>query len=116
MGSYGEKLAEKYLRSKGYEILDNNFSVSGGELDLVARKNQILVFIEVKTRTGESFGRGEESFNATKLARMNKAVRRYLCDKKYPENIDYRIDLIEIELAKNNLSLKNLSHFEDLEI
>ncbi|MFA6520992.1 MAG: YraN family protein [Candidatus Gracilibacteria bacterium] len=116
LGFYGEKLAAKFLTDNGYEILHNNFSVSGGEIDLVVRKNKIIIFVEVKTRTSDLFGRGEESFNKTKLARMNKAIKRYLSEGKYPENIDYRIDLIEIELEKNNFSLKNLSHFEDIEI
>jgi len=116
LGFYGEKLAAKFLTDNGYEILHNNFSVSGGEIDLVVRKNKIIIFVEVKTRTSDLFGRGEESFNKTKLARMNKAIKRYLSEGKYPENIDYRIDLIEIELEKTNFSLKNLSHFEDIEI
>lgn len=115
LGFIGEELTAHYLQSKGYKIIQNNFVVKGGEIDIIARQNGLLVFIEVKTRTSDSFGRGEESFNYFKKKRLLTAIYRYL-EKNNCENSDYRIDLIEIELNPDTNSLKNISHFEDVEL
>lgn len=116
LGYKGEALAAEFLRSKGYEILHSNFTVRGGEIDLVARTNSVLVFVEVKTRTSDSFGSGDESMDKSKKRRMHRAIQRYL-DRYFPESEpDYRVDLVEIDLDMNKGAAKHIEHFEDIEM
>lgn len=114
IGYFGEKKAAEYLRSKGYEILDLNFTVRGGEIDIVACDKNILVFVEVKTRTQENFGEGNESVDTYKAKKLMYAIQRYIDSKVKKQNPDYRLDLIEIELYADN-GVKNINHFEDIE-
>lgn len=116
LGYNGETLAARFLQNKGYEILKNNFTVRGGEIDLVTRNGNVLVFVEVKTRTGSSFGHGDESMHRLKRMRMHRAVEQYLDRIEKNGDRDYRIDLIEIEVAPDTQSLKNITHFEDIEL
>ena len=116
LGYKGEKLAAQFLQSKGYEILQSNFTIRGGEIDLIARHGNVLVFIEVKTRTNESFGRGEESVNWQKRFRLHRAIERYLDQHAPKSDMDYRVDVLEIELNPHTHALKNIEHFEDIEL
>ena len=119
LGFLGERYAAQYLKSKGYEIIGANFTIRGGEIDLIARHNGLLVFVEIKTRTGKSFGTGDESFNHMKKRRIVRAVERYV--QTIPphgriEDPDYRIDLIEVELDPATNALKNIYHHEDVDL
>ncbi|MBI2638555.1 YraN family protein [Candidatus Peregrinibacteria bacterium] len=116
LGYSGETLAAQFLKNKGYEILQNNFTIRGGEIDLIALHGTILIFVEVKTRTNESFGRGEESMNYFKRTRIHRAIERYLDRHGDREDTDYRVDLIEVELDPTTKALKNINHFEDIEL
>lgn len=116
LGFRGETIAAQFLKSKGYEILANNFTIRGGEIDVVALCGRTLVFVEVKTRTDESFGRGEESMNYFKRTRLHRTIERYLSQRGNPEDTDYRVDLVEIELDRKTHALKNIEHFEDIEL
>lgn len=116
LGYKGEDIAAHYLESKGYEILENNFQIRGGEIDLVAKRAGVFVFVEVKTRTQNAFGLGEESVTSLKRRRIHRAIERY-CDKKLAGRIpDYRIDLIEIRLGKQDNAVESVNHFEDIEL
>ncbi|MBI4994570.1 YraN family protein [Candidatus Peregrinibacteria bacterium] len=115
-GYCGESLAEKYLINKGYKILDKNFTVRGGEIDIIAHKNGIFVFAEVKTRTQNSFGEGNESVDSRKKKRILRAAQRYLDSKIKNPDPDFRLDIIEIELNSENGAVKNINHFEDIEV
>lgn len=116
LGYAGENLAEKYLKNKGYEILDKNFTVAGGEIDIVARKNGVLIFAEVKTRTSGSFGEGNESVDRLKKKRILYAAEKYLYLKVKTPDPDFRLDIIEIELDLGTGEQKNINHFEDIEV
>lgn len=116
LGYSGENLAEKYLINKGYKILDKNFTISGGEIDIITQKNGILVFVEVKTRTSDFFGEGNESVDRQKKKRILRAVQRYIDSKIKDPDPDFRLDLIEIELHPENYRLKNINHYEDIEV
>lgn len=116
LGYHGETLAAHFLQKKGYEILKNNFTIHGGEIDIIAKHGPTLVFIEVKTRTNESFGHGEESMNYFKRTRLHRAIERYLDQHGNEGSVDYRVDLVEIELDRRTKTLKNINHFEDIEL
>ena len=116
LGFKGETLAAQYLQSKGYEILENNFTRRGGEIDLVAKKSGLFIFVEVKTRTGEQFGTGEESLNHTKKLHLKRAIARWLAEKNKTEDADYRVDMVSVMLNARTHALGNIEHLEDIEI
>ena len=78
MGYRGEKLARKYLKRLGYRHLRSNYRVEGGEIDLVMRQGDTVVFVEVKTRGNEEFARGEAAVNYGKRQRLALAARRFI--------------------------------------
>jgi putative endonuclease len=77
LGERGENLAAKYLRNKGYKILERNFKVSVGEIDIVARDGKTLVFVEVKTRAYDD-PTPEDQINSDKMHQVTKAAKIYL--------------------------------------
>lgn len=118
-GYEGETIAAEYLTKKGYAIIEKNFTVRGGEIDIIADDHGTLVFIEVKTRTSESFGHGDESLTAAKKRRIKSTIARYLNDTMKSDDIDYRVDLIEIEMPRNSDASDahaRITHNEDIEL
>ena len=106
IGTEKEKLAAAYLQEHGYEIVAYNFSCRQGELDLIARKNEYLVFVEVKYRKNNRFGKAEEAVTARKQMRMQKAAQYYLYKANFPQNTPCRFDVVainqeHIELIEN---------------
>lgn len=80
LGLQGEKLAEAYLAERGYRILERRYKTRHGEIDLVAVKNRVLCFVEVKYRPGSRLGGGLEAIGAAKQMRLRSAARAYLMD------------------------------------
>jgi putative endonuclease len=109
IGKFGEEAAAEYLIDKGYLVLEKNFSVRYGEIDLVALDGDSLVFVEVKTRTSDRFGLPEDSITAEKMARMQNAALLWLeAHTEAPD--DYRMDVISILLNRQN-DVLDLQHF-----
>lgn len=94
IGKIGEKKAIEYLESNGYKIIEKNFKVKFGEIDIIARKKREIIFIEVKTRTNDNFGYPEEAVNKTKLKKIEKVALFYLNSKKI--NLSYRFEVLSI--------------------
>ena len=92
LGRAGEDLISDYLTKKGYLIIDRNWRIKSGEIDLIASTPEgVIVFIEVKTRSSESFGHPLEAINSEKQSRlMRLALAWLLANKKW--NNPYRID------------------------
>lgn len=116
LGFSGETLAAHYLQNKGYEILRRNFTIRGGEIDLIAKQAGILVFVEVKTRTNKNFGAGDESINKLKKRRLARTIQRYLDTCVTAQDPDYRVDVVEIELHPVTKKIQRITHFEDIEL
>ena len=92
----GEKLACKFLRSRGYKILYRNFKDRrGGEIDIACRDDDTLVFVEVKTRGGEEFGRPIEAVSREKQKRVSKRGLAWLRLLDNPD-ITFRFDVVEV--------------------
>ncbi len=111
IGRLGEKIAEKYLKKKGYKILERNYCLRGGEIDLIAQKDGRLIFVEIKTRTSDKFGMPEESIGYFKQKSLSRAIRNYLFKKNIKDQ-DYQFDVISVILnkeEKNNM----IKHFEN---
>lgn len=96
-GILGEKLAVGLLKKRGYRIIETNYRCKEGEIDIVARQKDCLVFVEVRTKTSLAFGTPAESITWAKQARMRRAARRYVqTHDKIPEL--WRIDFVGVEL------------------
>jgi len=99
LGARGEKLAAQYLRRQGFKILYRNFrGRTGGEIDLVCRDRDTLVFVEVKTRTREDFGRPLEAVNTQKERRISMGALAWLPLLGNPD-IFFRFDVVEVMIA-----------------
>jgi putative endonuclease len=95
MGTEGESLAAQFLEAKGYTILEKNYRFDRGEIDLVAKDGQELVFIEVKARRSREFGAPEESVTPAKEAQLKKVAEGYLYEHSI-ENQSCRFDVVTI--------------------
>lgn len=99
IGEKGEDIASKYLEKIGWQIVSRNFRCKQGEIDIIARNKEELIFIEVKTRTNMKYGFPAEAVNKQKLKHLIKAIKYYL----YINNINnktVRIDIIETYFIK----------------
>ncbi|MCS6990149.1 MAG: YraN family protein [Chloroherpetonaceae bacterium] len=99
LGAFGEKLAAEFLAKNGFEILARNVRCGKNEIDLVARKNGVISFVEVKTRRGAEFGHPAEAVTLAKQRELAKAAEHYL--RKFPNQSElYRFDVIAITIAE----------------
>lgn len=100
-GKLGEDLAVSYLIKHGYQIIEQNFRIRGGEIDIVALEKDTLVFVEVKTRSSAEFGSPLEAITYWKLKSLIKTAQFYkLKHPKLPDAM--RIDAVAILLDKKN--------------
>ena len=98
IGALGEKIAAEYLTGLGYMIRERNVRLREGEIDIIAEKDEFLVFIEVRTRTSNSYGTPEESVTAQKKGRLIALAEAYIEDRDdLPSS--WRIDVVAIELG-----------------
>lgn len=107
-GQQGEAEAVRYLQDKGYEIMARNYRHQHAEIDLVAQKGKLLVFVEVKTRTNVSYGNPEEFVNYTKAKLVMRAAEQYIFAHNWHH--DVRFDIVAVTLAGNELRIR---HIED---
>ena len=104
IGKQGEKLALEFLKRKGYHIHETNSRCREGEIDIVARHKDYLVFIEVRTKTSSEFGSPEESITPTKRKRLRDVASRYRQTHNDLPPL-WRIDVVAVELnQKGKLS------------
>ena len=96
-GNLGENLACKFLAERGFKIVERNYRKKWGELDIVAEKEGILHFVEVKSSSNPNF-RPEDAVRAWKKKRMSRAIRTYLLDHKIPDETDFQIDVAAVFL------------------
>jgi putative endonuclease len=99
LGKIGEDLACEELQRRGYAILARRYRRRGGELDIVARDGQTIVFVEVKTREGCEFGAGAESVTRFKRRRMANVALDFLARNKLVES-PCRFDVVSIDMAE----------------
>lgn len=108
-GYFGENLAVAALEKKGYQILETNFSNRYGEIDIIAKQNDILVFVEVKAKKGLDYGLPEEMVGRYKLKKVQNMATMYMKGKSMP----CRIDVVAIVLSEDNEVLR-LTHYENV--
>ncbi|MDE2990548.1 MAG: YraN family protein [Chloroflexota bacterium] len=96
LGRWGEDLAARELRRRGYAVLERNQRVGRGEVDLVARQGETVVLVEVKTRRTGAFGEAREAISTTEARRLVALGRRYA---QTADATDWRIDVVAIDVA-----------------
>lgn len=108
----GEKIAAQFLTKKGYKIIEKNFRKGYGEIDIIAIKDNTLVFVEVKTRTTSLYGGAMEAIAYHKLKSLMKTTQFYkILHPKLPESL--RIDAILIDLDSQK-TVRNIEHVENI--
>lgn len=114
IGKLGENLACTYLVNNGYQILERNFSCRQGEIDIVSydKRNNEIVFVEVKTRTSFEYGFPSEAVNKLKQKHMLNSAKFYLYCKKLEDSF-VRFDIIEIVIDTKNIEYK-LNHLKEI--
>jgi putative endonuclease len=111
VGAKGEKLAVDFLKGLGYEILERNFRCRQGEIDIIARHDGCLVFIEVRTKKSSDFGTPEESVTSSKKEKLIALAEAYLQTLDSPP-LSWRIDVVAVELSPNG-EISRLEHIEN---
>ena len=112
IGRIGETEAINYLHSKGYHVVEQNFYTHWGEIDIIAKKDKKLSFIEVKTRTGQNKGKPFDSVTSSKIKHLFRPIRLYLLQNNYK---DYKLSLDVISIVlKEDLSVDKINHYENI--
>jgi putative endonuclease len=109
LGRKGESLAKAHLENTGYEILDENWTHGRLEVDLIAYKNKVIIFTEVKARTGNGFGEPEDFVDARKQRLLVEAAEEYIYLMNHQGEV--RFDIISVLFDRNNNYI--LKHIED---
>lgn len=107
LGRYGEQQAANYLSNLGYEIIDRNWRCRVGEIDLVARDRDRLVFIEVKTRNGQGFGHPFEAITHAKVSRMRRLVAEW-CKAREISSVQVRLDAVSVLVSAGRVNIEHL--------
>lgn len=107
VGKYGEERATEFLRKIGYEIIERNWRGSGGEIDIVARDRDCLVFAEVKTRTRTGFGHPFEAITTRKVQTMRKLVAQW-CQTSGQSFSKVRLDAISVLIVGGRVNIEHL--------
>ena len=111
LGRWGEKRCEKFLKKLGYRKLTQNFSCRAGEIDLIMTDaTGVLVFVEVKTRTGEDFTATEDVITTTKRNKLIKTARYFIASNKL-EDRPLRFDVVTIVLGPTGR--EQIRHYEN---
>ena len=110
-GQRGEELAARYLKRKGYELVAQNYRSRFGEIDLIVRKGELLVFCEVKTRKDDRFSAAREAVDFRKQRRIILTASRFLA----AEGVEYpsRFDVIEVYLGEGIFARPRINHLEN---
>lgn len=100
LGVLGEVIASEFLAKNGYEVLETNYRCSDGEIDIITRQDNALVFIEVRTKRSKDFGTPEESITMAKKEKLRVCAERYGQEHLNLPS-DWRIDIVAVEMKQD---------------
>jgi putative endonuclease len=106
-GNKGEELATDFLLGKGYQIIARNYRYKHSEIDLIVRKSNLIVFVEVKTRSSSSFGEPEAFVDRRKATKIFEGADQYVYENNWNGNI--RFDIVSVKVGDR----PEVAHFED---
>lgn len=113
IGKLGEDIAASHITALGYTIIDRHFTTNWGELDIVARKNNTIYFVEVKTKIGDAKGKPYESVTYRKRQNLKRSISLYLLKNSY-KTYKLSLSVISIELHQDR-SVKEIKFFESVD-
>ncbi len=105
LGAKGEQLAAGFLRRQGFEIIERNYRFEHGEIDIIARKENLISFCEVKTRTSDTYGRGEDAVGSRKQRQIRKVAEGFLAGGNL-EGYDFRFDVVVVEIRRGETMIR----------
>ncbi|WP_369765959.1 YraN family protein [Flavobacterium sp. WC2429] len=106
LGKFGEEMAVAFLQKEGYEILDTNWTFQKAEIDIIAKKENTLAIVEVKTRSSIEFGLPQDFVKPKKIQLLVKAVDAYVVEKNMDVNV--RFDIIAIHKEGKSFVIEHL--------
>ncbi|MBP8016991.1 YraN family protein [Candidatus Gracilibacteria bacterium] len=112
IGNSGEIIAINYLQKKGYKIIATNYFIKGGEIDIVAKKDYKIIFIEVKYRKSLDFGTPEDAMTKVKKQRFLFTIQNYIISKNIEEE-NIEADFISITEKNGNIEIK---HYKNIDL
>ena len=107
LGKIGENLVEKYLKNINYQVIERNFRCKRGEIDIIAKEKDELVFIEVKTRASMEYGKPAEAVTNQKKKHIYRSAEYYLA-MHHKLSAYVRIDVVEVYLYKNKYYIHHI--------
>ena len=108
LGKKGEQLAVDFLFKNGYEIVERNYRFDKAEVDIIARKDNILAIVEVKTRSTKDFGNPQDFVKSKQIKNLVKAVDEYVNENDL--DIEVRFDIIAIVKEKKGFKIEHLEN------
>ena len=106
LGKFGEEFAIVFLQKKGYEILDTNWTFQKAEIDIIAKKENTLAIVEVKTRSSLDFGLPQDFVKPKKIQLLVKAVNEYVLSNEL--DVEVRFDIIAIHKEGQEFKIEHL--------
>ncbi len=113
LGAWGETQAAKKLERAGFRIVERNFRTRFGEIDLIARKNDILAFVEVKLRKNKEYGSAREFVTASKQRKIRMAAESYLSCRSWAQELQPRFDVVEVYAPLGMGGTADITHLEN---
>jgi len=113
LGKKGEELAVRFLKKKGYRVIERNYVCKMGEMDIIAKEKDTFVFVEVKTRTSSTFGPPQLAVNAAKQRQLSKVALNFL-KEKHLEDAKARFDVVAILLGPKGEQIELIRDAFDL--
>jgi putative endonuclease len=112
LGDLGEGIAKKFLKSRGLKFIESNFKFKNKEIDLIFcdKKNKIIVFVEVKTRTGKIYGEPERAINSYKQLNVRQAAKVFLMKNDEFENYDRRFDSVSVFMGNDKPEINHIEN------
>jgi len=107
LGRIGEDAAAKFLARQRFRILERNYRVKSGEIDIIARDGDVLVFVEVKTRQSDFFAQPIESVGFHKQQKLRRLADRYLAEHELPES-DVRFDVVSVVMRGRKSEIEHI--------
>ncbi len=116
LGDFGEAAALKMLQDKGYRILETKYLTKGGEVDIICMDKELIVFVEVKTRSSYKYGYPSEAVNFKKIQHLKRAAADYFYKNRI--NAEVRFDVIEVcaSSISGEYELSEINHIEGIDV
>ena len=108
LGKKGEQMAVDFLTKRGYDIIERNYRFDKAEVDIIAKKENILAIIEVKTRSTSDFGDPQDFVKPKQIQRLVKAVDEYVIENKL--DVEVRFDIIAIVKENKGFTIEHLEN------